>query len=584
MKSRKLHGLILITAVILLAACSKKGPSYTQYIPKDASYVISLDVKSMVTKLEKDSLSVENMLEVIRDSSNPSKYSKAIEMWKQFKDAGLDLENKVFIAVPAVNMTTGNVGIEVLAGLKDEKKLEAFVAKMPDAPKVTKEGDITYATVGEWTIGWNKEAVMILTDFDTQNMPAMYNDDSTASAPAPAPVPGATAGVPAKMKKYFALKKDESIASVEVFNTLSGEKGDVTFFSNSTSLAGASGNPALAMMPKLKELLENIYSTTILNFEDGKVVMKGNTYVGPKLAEILKKYTGPQIDMSLIEPYASNNVDGVTAFSFNPELIPALLKETGFDAMADVVLTQQGITTTEIVKAFKGDFAVIFSDFAISKVEKRNWEDEPYMSNEPSAKLLVAVRIGDKAAFDKLVALATKTGTLIRQGNRLVPARNGEADTTEKIFLGIENDLLVFSTDDAVYKSYVAKTGKIGLSNDAMSTIKGSSIAFFLDVEKILAGIPETIFDSTDAHEKNVLAKSKTVFKTMSFKTDNFDGKKISGSGEVVMATQKNSLPQLVRFLMYTAQEMKLKQAEDAAKWHTEYDTVPDSTSTEPAP
>lgn len=582
MKSKKFSGFLLITAVTLFAACSKKGPSYTQYIPKDASYVVSIDVKSMVAKLEKDSLSVENMLEVIKDSTNPSKYAKAVEIWKQFKDAGLDLENKVFIAVPAINMSAGNLDIEVLAGLKDEKKLEAFITKMPEAPKVTKEGDISYATVNEWLVGWNKEAVMILGGRSTPKMAEVYNGDSTMTAPAP--VPGASAGLPDKMKKFFALKKDESIAAVNSFNDLAAEKGDIAIFTNTTTLAGSQTNPALAMMPKVKELLEGIYSTTIIDFEDGKMVMKSNTYTGPKLSEILKKYAGPVVDMSLVEPYPSNNVGGITAFSFNPELIPALLKETGFDAMADLVLTQQGITTADIAKAFKGDFAVIFSDFTITKVEKKNWDDQPYMTDEPSAKLLVAVRIGDKASFEKLLALGTKSGNILRQGNRLVPARNGEADTSSKMFVGIENDLLVFSNDDAVYKAYVAKTGKIELNNDVRGAMKGSSLVFFVDAGKILNSIPETIFDSTSVHEKNVLAKSKTVFKTLSFNMSNFDGKKVSGNGEITMASEKNSLPQFVRFLMYTAEEMKLKDAEQAARWHNEYENMTDSTAAaEPA-
>jgi len=383
------------------------------------------------------------------------------------------------------------------------------------------------------------------------------------------------------MKKYFALKKDESIVSVTSFTDATAEKGDIIFFTNSGGLAGSQANPALAMMPKVKELLAGIYSTTIIEFEDGKMVVKSKTFVGPKLADILKKYTGPEVDLSMVDPYPSNNVNGVVAFSFNPELIPALLKEVGFDALADIGLAQQGITTADIIKAFKGDFAVIFSDFTMSKVEKTNWEDKTYMSTEPSAKLLVAMRINDTASFEKLVGIGLKNKMIIRQGNRLLPTRDGEADNSNKIFIGVENNLLVFSNDDAVYKAYVTKTGKIGLSDQAKASIKGSSIAFFIDAEKILNGIPETVFDSTSVHEKNIFTKSKTVFKTFDFTTSNFDGKKIDGKGEVIMVTNKNSLPQLVRFLMYTAEEMKLKNAEQGVQWHNDDDTS-DSTTNVP--
>ena len=580
---QKLNGLIVIAAVVLLAACGKKGPHYTQYIPKDATYVLAMDVKSMVSKLENDSLSVENMLEVIKDSANPSKYTKAIEMWKQFKDAGLDLDNKIYLAVPSIDPNAGNVNVQVLAGLKDEKKLQDFIAKMPNAPKVSKEGDISYAEAEGMLVGWNKEAVMILAGHSMPRVNDMYPGGDSAAAAVPAPVPGANATALARLKSYFNLKKDESLASVDAFSDLAAQKTDIAIFTNSTSLANSQANSALAMMPKVKALVEGIYSTTTLDFEDGKMVMKSQTFVGPKLAEILKKYTGPEVDMSLIDPYPSNNVDGVVAFSFKPELIPALLQEAGADALTDGILSQAKLTTTDITKAFKGDFAIVFSDFSMAGVEKKNWNNEPYMSHEPTAKFLVAVRIGDKASFDKLLGLATQTGKVERKGNRLVPVVAPGEEGAPKVFAGIENDLLIFSNDETVYNTYVAKSAKIGLSSEARNSLKGSSIGFFMDAEKILNSIPETMFDSSAVHEKNVLAKSKTLFKTLDFTTSNFDGKKVDGKGEVIMATNKNSLPQLVRFLMYAASEMKMKDAEQQARWNTDVPAAADTTAV-PAP
>lgn len=564
---RTLPALFVLAAVVFMTSCSKKGPSYTKYIPKESSYVIALDVKSMVMKLEKDSLSVENMLQVIRDTADPSKYAKALEIWNQFKDAGLDLESKIFVSVPSLDMAAGSLNVQVLAGLKDEKKLEAFIAKMPGSPKVVKEGNISYATHEEMVVGWNDEAVMILGGHTTPrfDMPQMGEDSSVS---APAPVPGAGLGLVEKLKKYFALKKEESIVTLDEFNRLAGDKADVAIFTNSSSLATSSANPALAMMPKVKDLMQGIYSTTAINFEDGKVVMKSSTFIGPKLAEILKKYTGPTVDMSMVEAYPAGNIDGVVAFSFNPELIPALLKETGFDALVDLGLSQQGITSAEIVKAFKGDFAIVFSDFSISQVHKVSEEGYSYSTNEPSGKLVFALRLNDKASFDKIVALGTKTGMLVKQGNRLLPAKNGVPDSAEHYYLGVENDLLVMSNDETIYKNYVAKTGKNDLSSDAKAALKGSSIGFYVDAAKILNGIPETLFDSNMVHEKNIFNRSKTVFRTLNFTTSNFDGKKIDGHGEVTMANDRNSLSQLVRFLMYTAEEMKLHDAENEARWH----------------
>jgi predicted small lipoprotein YifL len=561
----------LLAAVVLLISCGKKGPSYTKYIPKDASYVVAFDVKSMMTKLEQDSLKVENMLDVLKDEKDPTTYATALEYWKQFQDAGLDFDNKMILAIPSLDIEKGEVTAEIVAGLKDAKKLEDFIGKLPNKPKVTRDGDLSLVTTPEFALGWNKDAVIILaTGGGTANYGMVDADSLSTTAPAPG-----SSSVGETLKKYFNLKKDESIASVDAFTDLLAEKADVSMFTNSSSLstaAGAGAAAAMAMMPKIKELMEGIYSTTTVNFEDGKMVMESNTFAGKKLAELLKKYAGPTADLSLVENYPSQNLNGIVAFSFKPELVPGFLKELGLDALANIGLAETGTNVDEIVKAFKGDFAVVFSDFALK--QESMGKDAEYQHTAPSGKLLVAVRIGDKAAFDKLVGLAEKTGGIRRQGNRLVPVQ-GEDDEisvagTSFGIAAIEGDLLVYSNDTALFNSYVAKSAKLALPAEARSAISGKSMGMYINVENILKGVPESIFDSTDTHERNILQHSKNVFKSMSFSTGNFDGKKIGGSGEVTMAPGKNSLPQLVRFLMYAASEMKAKDAEREARLEME--------------
>jgi predicted small lipoprotein YifL len=571
MQPKRLAGMLVVTA-ILLAACGKKGPSYTKYIPKDASYVVALDVKEMSSKLEKDSLTVENLLAVLKDSSNPGKYSEAITIWKQFKDAGIDLESKVFFAVPSFDFNSGDISVEVVGGLKDAKKLEEFIAKMPEAPQVKKDKDFSYAEKENLIVGWNSEAVIIVAGGRTPGMANFNPDDNTTAAP----VPGATGSSLDKLKKYFSLSKDASIMSLKEFEELVGKKADVAIFSNSTNFANSGAGMAFAAMPKVKALLEGIYSTSTINFEDGKVVMDGNTYIGKTLGDTLKKYAGPEVDMALIDPYPSNNVNGVTAFSFNPKLLSAILELSGFGGIAEIGLSQQGLSSNDITSAFKGDFAVMFSDFTINKVQKKGFEGEPYEAQEPNAKLLVAIRIGDQAAFDKLIGMGEKMQLFKKQGNRLLIPEVG-ADSP-KFSVGIENGLLIVSTDEATYTAYVAKTAKIGISAEARTAIKGNAMAMYFDVEKILQGIPVTILDPSDTHEKNILDKSKATFKTLLFTGSNFDGKKVNGKGEMTFVSNKNSLSQLVGYLKYVAEEMKQKDAEREASYKDE-DLLIDSTA-----
>lgn len=562
---------LLVLAAIVLASCGKKGPEYTRYIPKSAGYVLAFDVKSMVQKLEKDSLSIENMMQVLKDEKGNTGYTEALDMWKQFKDAGIDFQSRVFVAVPEMNFNGGSLSFQLVAGLEDAAKLEAFIGKQFKDAKIEKMGDISVVSLPMVSIGWKKDAVMMLgkqstADYGMVDMNDLMGDTAAGNTTAPV----LSTNTKEDIKKYFELKKDESVASIDVFNELMEKPADVAMFTSSESATGVASNPFMNMMPQVKELIADAYSTSVINFEDGKIVIEGDSYVGKKLGDLLKKYAGPVVDMSLVERYPNANVNGVTAFSFKPELLPAFVKELGVEALVNMALSQGGVTADEIAKAFKGDFAIVFSDFAFES--KTFGKDASYKSVEPTGKLLMAIRIGDIAAFDKLIGLAEKEGGIRREGNRLVPVspqidvEDGEMTAPMPqlgVFAGIEGDLLIISNDSTVYANYASGKAGAKLPEQARTALKDQSVGFYLNTPSILKGIPETMFDSSDVHEKNILNRSKEIFGDVWFSSGNFDGKKLTTKGEMKMAPGKNTLPQLVRYLMFIADEMKAKEKEE---------------------
>lgn len=544
---------LTVVAAITLTACSKKGPSYAKYIPKTSGYVVAFDVKSMMTKLAEDSLTMDNMVSVLNEDSTDES-GKALAMWEKFKDAGLDFENKVLLAMPELDMK-GGFSVQLVAGLKDAAKLEKFVSELPNAPKPVKEGDISMVTEGELALGWNNDAVMIMVSTAAPSYGMLDMTDSNAVAE----VPGADKAK-GNIKKFFNLKEDESIASVKAFTELMQETADVAVYTSSESAAGAN-NPYMAFMPKVGELLKGVYSTSVINFEADKISISGSSYVGPKLSELLKKYAGPVADKSLLERYPSANLGAVAAFSFKPEVFPAVLKETGLDALANMATAESGTNFEEVGKAFKGDFAVIFSDFEIKNTDAGK-DALSSMSWQPAGKLVVAARIGDKAAFDKLLGLAEKQQMLVRQGNRIVPAAEVGA---QGIYAGIEGDLLVISNDSAIYAGYASGKAGAKLAEPVAANMSNQSMLFYINTPGILKAIPEGVIDDGDVYTRNILARSKEVFGEIWFNSSNFDGKKVDSKGEVKVSGGKNSLSALVKYLMYIAEQVKAKdKAEEA--------------------
>jgi Domain of unknown function (DUF4836) len=561
-----------IAAIVLLAACGKKAPSYTKYIPKNASNVISIDVKSMLTKLNSDSLTVENMMVIMQDTAHPDDYTKAITLYKELKDAGIDWENKLFISASSLEMmNAGNSpDVQIVAGMKDVAKLEAFLKKQPEMTEIIKGEGFSYSIKGPVAFGWNNDAIMVLMGGNKIDYNDFMPEDSN-KVNLPKSESNATGAVE-KLKKYFKLTKKESILSVDGFNDLQGKQVDIAIF-NQADLEGISAM-AFAFLPKLKELIEGVYSATTINFEEGKAVVESKGFVSDKMGALLKKYAGPEVDLGMIENYPSQNVNGVMAFSFKPELIPAMIKETGLDALLGLGLAQTGMGLDDFAKVFKGDFAVVFSDFAMEKKDMGK-DAEMYRTEMPTAKLIFAAKIGDKAAFDKLVNFGVKSGTIIRNGTMLIPADNGVPATEMPFAISTANDMLTFASDSATLVAFQNKSQKIGLADDIKSKLKGNAVAAFFDVEKLLNGINDNMFDSTDVAAKNILVKAKATFKNSWFTSSNFNGKSITSKGEVVFGDpKKNSLAQFIRFGMYAAEQEKARKESYNDEWENDIKTV----------
>ncbi len=247
------------------------------------------------------------------------------------------------------------------------------------------------------------------------------------------------------MATLFAQKEDASISSIPEFKDLMGEKADLQFWTNSSS--------SLAMIPfigmtKAADLFKDAYSASTVNFEDGKVTMKSKSYSGKDLKAMLDKYKGPTVNMDMVDKYPST-VNGFAAFSFNPQLIGDIIKYIGVDATANQYMQQMGFTMDDVLKAFKGDFAVVFSDFGVTSRPNEFAPGETI--SQPNAKLIFNAAIGDKASYDKIVSALTAKGLMVQQGGQYVPPQMGS------FVMNVDNKNLIVASDNALLQQY--KTG-----------------------------------------------------------------------------------------------------------------------------
>jgi hypothetical protein len=353
-----------------------------------------------------------------------------------------------------------------------------------------------------------------------------------------------------EMTAYFNRKEGESVASIPEFRDLLDSKSDASFWVNSASQMEDLPIP----LPKVKELLQNSYTAATLDFEDGKVVVNSKSYTSKALSDLMEKYKGPTADLSLVEKYPSNNINGFLVFAFNPEFFNGIVNQLEVGGMVDAQLSKMmGSTYTlkEALKAIKGDFAVVVSDFGMTSATagaNANMNN-PATLNMPSAKVLFNAPVGDKAQLNKLLDKLVEQQMMVKENGqyRLSPAMSAMG-----MQASIDDKNVLIATDSTLLSQYKASTAKATINSDVLNAFKGKSSVGYLDIEKTLTAIPAS------AASAEVMTAAKETFRDIRGYADQYNGKYTEGHFELRLKNDKeNSLTSLVKFLAVAGEAAK---------------------------
>ncbi len=541
MKSIRLCLLLIISAAFI-TSCKKSVPKQTKYIPKNAVFVATINTKSLQSKLMKNQATLENIIKNV--SGSDTSVTKGKQEWEDLLASGIDLDENFYVAVvnKGGGMTTGKgtMVTSAIGALKDEGKLEAYIKKKDPASEVRKEKDYSYSTIhGDNIVAWGKDVVIMISYQKTFSTNDMEYDSATHSFNLRNPA-NSVNDMKTEVESDFNLKEDESVASIPEFRDLMQEKSDASIWVNSSASIGDLPLP----LPKLKELFSNSFTAAKVNFEDGKIVLDSKSYYSSQLKDILKKSSGSTADLGLIENYPSDNINGFGAFSFNPELINELVKYLEVGGVVDMYLTKMmgsNYTLPEALKAIKGDFAVIVSDFASAPAA--DTATGMRQGSMPNLKMLLNIPVGDKVQMDRLLDRLVSMQMLVKT--------NGQYSLTPNLQkvgyqLTADDKNVFIASDENLLNQYKAKSKKANLNKDVMSDLKGKSGIMYVNIESILNGMNS----SGNVQVNNVLPKAKETFKDMEAYTENFNGKYVEGHAELHFKNEKdNSLTSLLGFI-----------------------------------
>lgn len=525
MKSFSRLAVFFTIAAFLFSSCTHKNEA-GKMIPKDAMFVLHIDTKSLGQKLpwsEVQSSAWWSKIKTHLAEMHHLTDSAVNQLLDHPENSGIDLDKGLIYFV--TKNPGGDAQLVSEGSIKDADAFGKFYKQLDTAATIQKDGQFNIVTIKDkMAVVWNSSnfAAAVALPSTPMNMNSL-GDTTTV-----APLIDKSVGLASLCKNLFSLKSDSSLAEDAKFTKLLKEPGEIHAWVNSEAIMKSSTGLGMLGMLKLDDIIKGSVSTYTVNFDNGKIDISHKGYSGKELEDLLKKYNGSGIDIDMLKSIPSQDVIGYLGLNFKPEGLKEFIKLLGLDGMANTGLQRAGITLDDIVKAMKGDVMLAFTDLSVNK-------DTLMPMSKPDFNVLFSFSIGDKQSLQKVVDA----------GKNLTSAMHAADDTS--IAYGQNDHVFAITNHQHFLNDYLA--GKANSKFDFTDKLSGHSVAFYLDIHKILtAASASQKYDNRE--DSSVMAASLNLWNNVISTGGSFDGDAMTGHTEINFIDQNtNSLKQLNNYL-----------------------------------
>jgi Domain of unknown function (DUF4836) len=538
MKCKPNQLLVLVIAVISLAACGKKKEGIETMIPKDAAVVVAVNTQQLMDKLAQGGLSVDGM-ESLMSTLQDSVIKPASSFWADAATTGIDFKQPAYFSMtPSNDITDNRSVIRVIVALADADKFTAFVKKQ--GLKVDETGSIKFITGpnDDMIIGFNKNYIVTVKDIAGDQFMRVKNSSATPTGNITEFKEWNEAQVKEAITATFKMSASKSILENANYAKQPIANNDIRFWANQDFLAKSQSNDSKTnqMMEIVAPLLKDLTSSTVLNFDNGKVVAKSESYFNKEVAEMLKKTASKNIDFSLLSNFPGKTLNGVAGFSIDPTTIENIAKFTkggdGFLSLAEVGL---GFKRDELFSAINGDVIVAISDLGPENLKDKGAQN---------SNLGIIIKIKNKANVDKLLALPKVAPMLKKEGELFI---FGGGDGKEPAYMAMNDKTIIISPNKAFALAYITSTTPSGLDKVAMEKLKSNPGGYYFSVESI-ANLVTTAGTTNVEGIGSIARNALGLFKETYCIINPLDGNTLKATAELVLTDAKiNSLATMIR-------------------------------------
>ncbi len=390
-----------------------------KYLPDNASMVINFNAAGIAGKIPGESFRQSIIYrEIMKDLKTPF---NALLMNPE--KSGINFSAGIFLVMTHdVSEEKTEPGVNIFIKLQNA---EMFTANMKGLFKESGDSITTYGTdkivqtEKGMTFGWNNDLFVMTSGNDRktkEELQQLYSDTAARKDFDLSVLQLADKLKRGQRNLCFNLltpKSQNSLSTNSRFLTLMNQAGDIKTWNNGMT------NPLLGN--KVMGLLtSSVYSklmafagkskTSIVNFENGKIVMQNNTYPNDDVAAIYKKYPKTTLNTDLTRRLPKGNILALINTTYNPQMGMELMQKSGFKEMLE-----------DFKKPLPFDFNLVTSAFgsnmmlAVIKTDEATLVDSLTKSMD-GIKLVMAMPIANKAKFDELRATVKGLMDSMQQG------------------------------------------------------------------------------------------------------------------------------------------------------------------------
>lgn len=433
----------LAILIVFFTACSKKV-EYTNAIPADASFVVSIDLKSLIDKTgidNKENESVrQKIVESLKSGLDASAFQHMEKIIKNPQESGINIKSPVYI----FKSPTFNESV-LLAEISNEDKLHKsleYMEKENICQPVSETDGYCFTTFKKELIVFNNSAVMMTLGRSSSQ----------------------TESVQKRLAALLKQSAEQSIHQSEAFRKTSERKEDIKLMASMETLSAKNeklfslGSPT-GIDPRQITVISG------LNFEKGKISLKTENYTeNDTIQAFIKKHNN-----TFIKP------KGV----FNKYFPASTLMFITFGVKGDQLyellnIKNLSLGETEEIKAIVDSFN---GDITAGLINVT-------MENAPA--FMAYAEVSDNNAVQRLYANKQKMN--LRKGSDILQLGKNEyvyKSKNMKIFFGVKDKQMYATNDEMLYKRIGKAAEKSVKDAVYASEMKGNPLYMAINAEAI---------------------------------------------------------------------------------------------------